>query len=301
MDLILETDIGRDADDFFALCYLVAAGVNIRAITISPGDKDQISVAKFVCKQLGLNIPVGSARPDREKSSVAGVHVHILEKYKWTERMNPDGLGSEIIEQAFKDYPNAEVFAIGPLHSLGEYIRKNPDHRPFKATMQGGFVGYDMHNYQVQRLEKFEGLTVCPTFNLGGSKADSAAFLADENIRRSFVGKNVCHTIVYNPENLIEHGKKYLGLTHTPWNSHWNKAQDLFLETMQLFFDKGAPYKMFHDPTAAVLMLHPEIGTWIQGSLYREKGQYGTMLSGNDSLLVDVDRKMLWNYIYSGT
>ena len=36
MNLIVETDIGRDPDDVFALLYLVQAGAHLRAVTVSP-------------------------------------------------------------------------------------------------------------------------------------------------------------------------------------------------------------------------------------------------------------------------
>lgn len=35
-NLIVETDIGHDPDDLFALCYLFSAGVNIKAILLTP-------------------------------------------------------------------------------------------------------------------------------------------------------------------------------------------------------------------------------------------------------------------------
>ena len=59
MDIIIETDIGGDPDDFFAICYLISSGANIRLINISPGSKRQIAIAKFIIKRLGLNIPIG--------------------------------------------------------------------------------------------------------------------------------------------------------------------------------------------------------------------------------------------------
>jgi len=75
IDLTVETDIGRDPDDFFALCYLFGCGeVDVRLITISPGDPDQVAVAKFVLSEVGLDIPVGVGKKDRNKSSVGGVH-----------------------------------------------------------------------------------------------------------------------------------------------------------------------------------------------------------------------------------
>lgn len=131
-------------------------------------------------------------------------------------------------------------------------------------------------------LPKFEGLVTCPTFNLGGDVKSALLFTQDPNIERSFVGKNVCHTIVYDPKQFDEH-EHAVGMAPVfikSLSDSWMKGQALFLEAMKMFFDNGAPYKMFHDPSAAVCMLHPEIGTWLQGSLYREKGAWGAKLTG---------------------
>lgn len=288
MDLIVETDIGRDPDDFFALLYLVAAGVHIRAITISPGDKDQVAVAKFLCRELGLDIPIGSAKPDREKSSVGGVHVDVLQKYQWPRRLDPDGYGPEILRDTLAKYPGAEWFIIGPLQSIGGYLANAPPTLPKRATMQGGFVGYHLHAPPV-RLDKFEGLETIATFNLNGDVKGAQRFLA-EDFPRSFVGKNVCHTMVYDRSVLDRH------LDHPPQS----RAMELFLEAMKLYLEHS-PEKMFHDPTAAVCHLHPEIGTWIPGELFREKGGWGTRPGGKDQMLVDLDREAVWRHIFTGT
>ena len=79
MDLIFETDIGRDPDDMFALLYMIQAGVNIRCITISPGDEDQVAVTKAILDKVGLKIPVGIGKLNREgKTSSGGVHYQLL-------------------------------------------------------------------------------------------------------------------------------------------------------------------------------------------------------------------------------
>ena len=46
--IIIDTDLGHDPDDFFAICYLSAIGVKIDAIVLSPGDLDQIAFANFL-------------------------------------------------------------------------------------------------------------------------------------------------------------------------------------------------------------------------------------------------------------
>ena len=82
-DLIVETDLGHDPDDFFTLCYLAAAGVRLRAVCVVPGDRDQLAVARMLVKTLGLDIPVGASKPDSRKSSSGGMHhaqVHEFER-----------------------------------------------------------------------------------------------------------------------------------------------------------------------------------------------------------------------------
>src|SRR5687768_14361486 len=122
MDVIVETDLGRDPDDFFALCYLVDAGATLRAITISPGDRDQVAVAKGLLKELGLDVPVGSAKPDREQSSSGGVHMEFLERYGHPTRAAPDDAGHALIAAALRDHPDATLFVCGPLQSVGRHL-----------------------------------------------------------------------------------------------------------------------------------------------------------------------------------
>lgn len=290
MNLIVETDLGRDPDDFFAFLYLVSAGVDIRALTISPGDKDQVAIAKFLCEQLDLNIPIGVGKPGRDKTSSGGVHYKILKKYGYPLEASSDGFGGDIIEMTMKYYPDSELFSIGPLTSVGAYLGKDTERGFARSTMQGGFVGYDLHQVPVERLEKFEGINTCPTFNMNGDIKGVERLLASPT-KRSFVGKNVCHTIVYNREVY----NRFIDCKSFP-----NRAMELFAEAMGMYLEDHDE-KKFHDPTAAVCHLHPEIGTWYEGGqLYRAKGGWGTMPGGTDRMLIDIDRSRLWDYLWKG-
>jgi len=65
VDLIFETDIGHDIDDFCALCYLIEAGVNINLVTICPGSPRQVAIAKFILDMCGFtDVPVGVGKLD---------------------------------------------------------------------------------------------------------------------------------------------------------------------------------------------------------------------------------------------
>jgi inosine-uridine nucleoside N-ribohydrolase len=294
MELIVETDIGRDPDDFFTLCYLISAGVQIRAITVSPGDLDQVAVVKFLLKEVGLTIPVGVGRLNRIKSSVGGVHTELLRKYKFPSVFHDDGFGPIVIRETFNRYRNAELLCIGPLLSVGEYLSPHSSQKIFfvkRATMQGGFIGYDIHGVKVPELDKFKGLTTCLTFNLGGDNEGAMTYISSKMIReRNWIGKNICHTIEYdeNVHNFILSIKPH------------DRAGELLREGMGMYLAKHKS-KKFHDPTAAVCMLHPEIATWTKGKMYYDRGKWGATLNENgDNIAIDVDRSQLWNFIAKG-
>ncbi len=289
VDLIVETDLGRDPDDFFALCYLVDAGVRLRALVISPGDRDQIAVAKGLLAELGLDIPVGSARPESQKLSAGGVHLRFLERYAFATRREPDGPGHEVIAAVRAQHPDVELFICGPMLNVGRHLALDPT--PFRrATVQGGFLAYTAHAHPVMHLQKFEGMETVPTFNLNGDVKGAVRFLESATPTR-FVGKNVCHTIVYDRE-------VHDAITATRAKS---RAGELLREVMAMYLE-GHPEKMFHDPTAAVCHLHPEIGTWVDGTPYRQSGGWGTRVGRSPHCaLADIDRGALWRHLREGT
>jgi inosine-uridine nucleoside N-ribohydrolase len=139
-------------------------------------------------------------------------------------------------------------------------------------------------------LQKFEGMETVPTFNLNGDVKGAVRFLESATPTR-FVGKNVCHTIVYDRE-------VHDAITATRAKS---RAGELLREVMAMYLE-GHPEKMFHDPTAAVCHLHPEIGTWVDGTPYRQSGGWGTRVGRSPHrALADIDRGALWRHLREGT
>src|SRR5262245_46329720 len=116
-DLIIETDLGHDPDDFFAICYLAGAGVRIRAIVIVPGDRDQLAVARLLVKMLGLDIPVGASKPDSNKRSSGGMHYTLLGRFGFPREAGHDGPGDEVIAATVAAFPDCEYLVIGPCTS----------------------------------------------------------------------------------------------------------------------------------------------------------------------------------------
>lgn len=278
MRLIVETDIGHDPDDFFAITYLLAAGVDIAAIVITPGDPDQIAIARLITTTLGLDIPIGVSKLARAKLSSGSIHHDLLKQYGRSLQEEPDGLGVDIIKRLIR--PATEAFIIGPVSSIGAFLKENPSGFA-RATMQGGFAPYSLHR-SAAPVAGFEGKHYMPTFNLNGDRKAAETFL-NAPIRRQMVGKNVCHAVLFDKARFAT------------FTSSTNPAAALFHQAANLYFTHHDS-KKFHDPIAAVCHLHPEVGTWFKGKSVKERDGW-TTVPGEDDVLVDLDHDKAWEYL----
>jgi pyrimidine-specific ribonucleoside hydrolase len=285
MDMIIETDVGHDPDDFFTICYLAAVGVNIRAICITPGDKDQLAIAGLLRKELNLDIPIGYSK-ESGKYSVGGVHAELLRLYGYSKDGIGDGWGKDIIKDVFSKYADANFFIIGPPSSTGRFLEES-DVRISKLTMQGGFLGYDLHPHAQNRLSQFAGKTWMPTFNMNGDRKGTASIMEADIVERRFCGKNVCHGVFFTRDRMPLF--------------HEGRSKQLFVEAGDILFRKHEA-KKFHDPVAAVCHLHPEVGTWVRGKVQKMESGWGTVLDGNgDYVLAELDHDKFWEHIENFT
>jgi pyrimidine-specific ribonucleoside hydrolase len=294
MNLIIETDLGHDPDDFFAICYLISAGVNIRHISICPGDPDQVALADMIRQFTDQNFTIGVSHANRTEPSSGGVHHKLLNRFGYPLHAVPEGLGEDLISGTLNeiayDNEDCEALVIGPPTCLGQYIASNLETFKAKppishATIQGGFLAYHHHNFPCLRLPKFEGKSWMPTFNLNGDRKGAVA-LAESGIRLSYVCKNVCHTVEFNRDRFSE----FFAKPSCP-------ASELFMEAGELYFQKHDS-KKFHDPTAAVCHLHPEIADWVLGHMVKMEGGWGAIPDpSGHPIIADIDYEMLWEHL----
>lgn len=281
MSLIIETDLGHDPDDLFAILWLIAAGIDISAIVITPGNPDQIRMAEFIRTETSTDFAIGAAKLGQTKLSSGSVHHALLNHYGWSLRGDDDVLlGVDVIRE-FRTSRADELLIIGPPFNVGAYLSA-PYSYPFAhATMQGGCVPYSYYQPLVV-LDPFLGKDWMSTFNLNGDRRGAERFLSAPFPRR-MVGKNVCHTIVFEPQHQLSF------FAPPP-----NRAAELFLEA-GTFLGRD---KKFHDPVAAVCHLRPEIGVWKTGKTVKRESGW-TTVPGDDQVLVDLDRDAFWEYLYN--
>ena len=122
MNLIIETDLGGDPDDFFAICYLISAGANIRLINLSPGSKRQVAIARFILKRLGLRVPVGTTDLNLQDKARTDMHQRLLSKNNAPLEDIADGGGHKLMQKVLKEFPDSQLFLIGPPRNLNNYL-----------------------------------------------------------------------------------------------------------------------------------------------------------------------------------
>lgn len=282
MSLIIETDLGHDPDDLFTILWLLAAEVDIGAVVITPGDPDQLAIAQLIKDETGATFAIGASKLNRTKFSSGSVHHALLKLYGYALEGNPVPLGLDVIHEARTSRAD-ELLVIGPLSNVGAYLAATSTYPFSRATMQGGFVPYSVYQPLVV-LDAFLGKEHMPTFNLNGDRKGAERFLSVPALPRRMVGKNVCHTIVFEPQHQMAR------FAAAP-----NRAAELFIEAAALL---GKP-KRFHDPVAAVCHLHPEVGVWIEGKTVKRQDGWTTVAGpSDDRILVDLDRDAFWGYVY---
>jgi hypothetical protein len=266
--LVMETDIGHDADDVFALLYFLGLEAPLKAVCVSPGDHYQVAIVKAFLKRFHVDAPVLTPKARVSKDSEPnGFHSFVIHQAGGSAlTAAPDGHEDELPKEP------VDVFICGPAKMAHLLDAQH-------ITFQGGFVPYSQHR-PTKVLDKFEGKEFCPTFNLGGTKPGVWGPLIERKVPHLWVGKNQCHTIVYTPEVHAKHCPK--PSAHEPEALRLHR---LFVE--KYIGEKGA--KAWHDPLAATLKYNDDIGIWKKLKPVRQKGEWSAVPTDEDhKSLVDL-------------
>jgi len=187
-----------DPDDFITLIFLAThPRIELVAVTIFPGSKEQVSLVKWLFDYLKLsNIPIGSFDINWSKpNSVSAWHYKAFGKIPICKLNDIEEGWKVLSKNCGKD---VTLFTGAPLKNLGKALKNDPNIVFKKWVCQGGFCGEGIVPPNLV-MDKFKGLKTCPTFNLNGDVPSALAAIAYQGIpEKQFISKNVCHKVVYD-------------------------------------------------------------------------------------------------------
>ena len=126
--IIIDTDIGDDIDDIFALTYcLCNSSFDIKLIMVSSGDNDyKAKLVAYMLERLNrTDIPIAKTinKPWGCNAQTNSISSFNLDKYKGIIYSDYEGILKKLLEQ-----DNYYFFEFGPCNILAEYLKKNPQH-----------------------------------------------------------------------------------------------------------------------------------------------------------------------------
>ncbi|MFD0888957.1 nucleoside hydrolase [Streptosporangium algeriense] len=290
LDLIFDLET-QDPDDVLTLCLVAGhPAVRLRAVTITPGSPTQVGLVRHVLRRLERDdVAVGASDPGTGKSHVSGFHDRWLGT---PSDAQPDAPPADVIAETLRWHPEATLLTGGPLHNLRRFLDTYPGVRLSRWTAQGGFAGDNVVPPE-HRLTKFEGRTVCPTFNFNGEpRAALLALSSDRIARRELVSKNVTHGVAYDGEfheRLRPHRDRTAGLA-------------LIFAGMQHYLRKRPGGKLLHDPAAACVAIDRAIATWAEVEMVREEGGWGALPAAGSGTFITtaLDHERLFEVFVGG-
>ena len=270
----------NDPDDFLTLLFLIGhPHVNLKAVTIMPGSPQQVGIVRHVLQDwFGLDIPIGVHNLKTPKEAVSDWHYLAYGDFPKSDDALPAG---EIITQ-YCDRDTTLIMG-APLNNFRNAIRYADEHQTSfevgRLFVQGGFAGEGVVPSELQ-LEKFKGLTLCPTHNLMANRKATLALLEYPHVDlKKFVSKNVCHRVYYNHEmheifaGIKQHSKTY----------------ELIWQGMEVYLQARPEGKLLHDPLTACCAIDESIGIWREVEIFQEKNQWGAKLADGSGTWIIID------------
>mmetsp|Transcript_10290 Transcript_10290/g.18961 ORF Transcript_10290/g.18961 Transcript_10290/m.18961 type:complete len:758 (-) Transcript_10290:152-2425(-) len=249
----------EDPDDVLTLLFLAAhAAVDLKAVTVTPGSHFQVSLIRWLLKEVGLSgVRVGAQDWPKNKN-VSAPQGRFYNNFQHLPTKDSDcEKASQVLLECCDE--NTTLLTGGPLTNLAAAL----SHDGFKLgrwVAQGGFAGEGVVPRDRQ-MNKFKGMTYCRTTNFGSDPRAAHRALRSNSIhRRVCISKNVCHQTLY---------ANGAGGWHTAVLNALHAAQGrpIRRRALQLMHKAMSDYllrqsgKMIHDPLALAVALDESVCT----------------------------------------
>lgn len=234
--IVLDTDIGSDIDDAFALALVLKSPeLDLRAVTTVSGDTQ--ARARLAAKMLWVagrrNIPVAAGQP--------GVKLDVAQT-RWADGFESPSLLAESAVDLMKatidkGHESVEVVAIGPLTNVSALLRRYPEEKSKirGIVLMGGSIA---HGY-------YPGSGPAAEYNIAAD-ASAAQIVFSSGI-----------PILMAPLDVTAR----LQLETTPRERIFGRHTPMADALRSLYQLWGQPTPTLHDPMAVSLLLDPQLCT----------------------------------------
>jgi len=212
--IILDTDIGSDIDDAFALALVLASDeFEVLGITTGEGftDKRAQLVCKFLYEVGKEDIPVAVGRKTYDFETNRKKNIDYFPQIYWAEgfdKVKPIETPADdfIIEMLHKYPGEVIIFTIGPVTNMGDILRKEPDVLKLSKhiySMFGSFyLGYNSNPVPF------------PEWNVAGDVESSRLFV-NSGAELTFAGLDVTGFVKIDKEVRLKLLMRQSPLTNT--------------------------------------------------------------------------------------
>ncbi len=297
-NLILDTDIGNDVDDIFALIMLAKLrDIRFLGVTTTYGDtRLQARMTRYILDKLGrIDVPVfpGESVPLSGKPVLRGPHVSGGFPYDLANvQANPHTSAVDfLIEQSRLYAGDLELICIGPLTNIAKAIQKDPDFpgRIKALTIMGGMIYPDENPAWLKIISRHDG-----EYNIS-CDIDASRIVFSAGFRIRLIPLDVTTTVVFGKKHRDYVSRMPFGLGEI-----LKKELDIWwLVTSQM--DEVRDYENNpHDPMAVVSLYDQSYFRFKAGtvSIGPSHGLSGMTLfeesaDGRAKVAVEVDPKIL--------
>lgn len=231
--IVIDTDIGTDIDDAFALTYaLKNPNANIKAISTVIGDTEiRARIVRKLEKMLGVDIPIIAGQSGPEDS---------VKKY-WTG-IEQKALTQEELKEPFKNseypayIPDTRLVCIGPMTNIALQLQINPSIKNVKDIYVMGAMD-SSHNFKAD-LEAWKTIQKQPwnIYQIRKEDSEKISFTRQEleELKTNPLGKF-----------LYESAIRWLDYVNNGWIDHAPKTSCAMYDVLTVSAAIGENYVKF--------------------------------------------------------
>jgi len=267
--LILDTDIGNDVDDIFALIMLGKMNeFKLLGVTTVYGDTDlQAQMTRFVLDKIGrVDVPVFPGEAEPIRGGTNGVILrgpHVAGGFPQDELANVQVSAHTtavdfLIEQSKLYEGELEILAIGPMTNIARAVQKDPDFpkRIKRLTLMAGLIYPEKHPLWLNVISNHNGEynTVC---DLG-----AADIVLNAGFEMTLVNVDVTGQVWFTRKH-----KEYFTRMPFGLGEILSRELEIWWNVIAQVDDEKDSRSNPHDPIAVIALADPSYFTFEQGFL----------------------------------